>query len=87
MRHARITAALWAAAYVSLGALPDIRAAMLYSLSALTTYGHASALLPDHWKLLGALEALNGLLLFGLTTAFLFAMIQQVWPLGSRERR
>jgi hypothetical protein len=41
---------------------------MLYSLSALTTYGHASALLPDHWKMLGALEALNGALLFGLTT-------------------
>ena len=32
----------------------------------------------------GALEALNGMLLFGLTTAFLFAMIQKVWPLGSR---
>jgi hypothetical protein len=34
----------------------------------------------------GALEALNGMLLFGLTTAFLFAMIQKVWPLGSRGR-
>ena len=34
---------------------------------------------------MGALEALNGMLLFGLTTAFLFAMIQRVWPLGSRE--
>jgi hypothetical protein len=29
---------------------------------------------------MGALEALNGMLLFGLTTAFLFAMIQKVWP-------
>jgi len=35
----------------------------------------------------GALEALNGMLLFGLTTAFLFALIQKVWPLGSRGRR
>ena len=35
---------------------------------------------------MGALEALNGMLLFGLTTAFLFAMIQKVWPLGSRGR-
>jgi hypothetical protein len=33
---------------------------------------------------MGALEALNGMLLFGMTTAFLFAMIQKVWPLGSR---
>jgi hypothetical protein len=59
---------------------------MLYSLSALTTYGHASSSLTEHWRMLGALEALNGMLLFGLTTAFLFAMIQQVWPLGSRQR-
>jgi hypothetical protein len=35
---------------------------------------------------MGALEALNGMLSFGLTTAFLFAIIQRVWPLGSRER-
>jgi hypothetical protein len=30
---------------------------------------------------MGALEALNGMLLFALTTAFLFAMIQKVWSL------
>jgi MFS superfamily sulfate permease-like transporter len=79
-------AAVWAAAYLLLRALPDMRTAMLYSVSALTTYGHASALLPDRWKMLGALEALNGMLLFGLTTAFLFAMIQGIWSLGSRDR-
>jgi hypothetical protein len=38
------------------------------------------------WQLMGPLEALNGMLLFGLTTAFMFAVIQKVWPLGSRER-
>lgn len=80
-------AAVWVVAYLLLGALPDTKAAMLYSLSALTTYGHANAFLPDHWKLLGALEALNGTLLFGLTTAFLFAMVQEVWPLGNWNRR
>jgi hypothetical protein len=36
--------------------------------------------LEEQWQLMGALEALNGMLLFGLTTAFLFAMIQKVWP-------
>jgi len=80
-----IEAGIWAAAYRFLGALRDNRSAMLYSLSAITTYGHANLYLKDHWQLMGALEALNGMLLFGLTTAFLFAMIQRVWPLGSRE--
>ena len=56
---------------------------MLYSLSAMTTYGHADVFLESQWQLMGALEALNGWLLFGLTTAFLFAVIQKVWLLGS----
>jgi hypothetical protein len=81
-----IEAATWAAAYRLLGALPDTRSAMLYSLSAMTSYGHANLFLEEQWQLMGALEALNGMLLFGLTTAFLFAMIQKVWPLGSRGR-
>jgi hypothetical protein len=80
-----LEAAIWAAAYWFLAALPDARTAMLYSLSAITSYGHANLYLKDRWQLMGALEALNGMLLFGLTTAFLFAMIQRVWPLGSRE--
>ena len=81
-----IESGIWAAFYRFLGALPDNRSAMLYSLSAMTTYGHANLYLKDRWQLIGALEALNGMLLFGLTTAFLFAMIQRVWPLGSRAR-
>ena len=79
--------AIWAAAYRFLDALPDTRSAMLYSLSAMTSYGHANLFLNNRWQLMGALEALNGMLLFGLTTAFLFAMIQRVWPLGSRQHR
>jgi len=79
-------AAIWAVSYWLLGALPDPKLAMLYSLSAMTSYGHASLFLEAQWQLMGALEALNGMLLFGLTTAFLFAMIQKVWPLGSRGR-
>jgi peptidoglycan biosynthesis protein MviN/MurJ (putative lipid II flippase) len=81
-----IEGGIWAVAYRFLDALPDQKTAMLYSLSAMTSYGHANLFLSPHWQLMGALEALNGMLLFGLTTAFLFAMIQRVWPLGSRER-
>jgi MFS superfamily sulfate permease-like transporter len=80
-----IEGAIWAAAYWFLAALPDPRTAMLYSISAMTSYGHAALYLKDRWQMMGALEALNGMLLFGLTTAFLFAMIQRVWPIGSRD--
>jgi hypothetical protein len=79
-----IEGAAWAGAYLFLGAVPDAKSAMLYSLNAMTTYGHESVSLEPHWQMMGALEALNGMLLFGLTTAFLFAMIQEVWPLAVR---
>ncbi len=54
---------------------------MLYSLGAITSYGHAPVFLEGRWRLLGAIEAVNGMILFGLTTAFLFAAIHEVWPL------
>jgi MFS superfamily sulfate permease-like transporter len=77
----------WAAAFFYLGAVPDPKSAMLYSLNAMTTYGHESVSLAPQWQMMGALEALNGMLLFGLTTAFLFAMIQEVWPQALRRGR
>ena len=44
----------------------------------------AGGVIGGSW-LMGALEALNGMLLFGLTTAWLFAMIQEVWPIHRRH--
>ena len=74
-------AGIWAWTYWSLGAVPDGKSALLFSLNAITAYGHTNLRLAAHWQLMGALEALNGLLLFGLTTAFLYGVIRRVWPL------
>ena len=79
-----IEAGIWAAAYRLLGALPDGETAMLYSLSAITTYGHSQLFLTDRWRLMGALEALNGVILIGLTTALMYGLIQRVWPVENR---
>ena len=77
---------IWAVAYRLVGALPDNSSAVLYSLSAMTAYGHANLNLERHWQLMGAMEALNGMLLFGLTTAYLFGIIQRAWSLkGARS--
>jgi hypothetical protein len=80
-----IEAGIWALAFLGLGALPNFKSAMLYSLNAMTSYGHTNISLEDHWHLMGALEALNGWLLFGLTTAFLFAVMQKVMRIANRE--
>jgi hypothetical protein len=79
--------AIWATAYLLLGALPDFKSAMLYSLNAVTSYGHDTLVLKGQWQLMGALEALNGWLLFGLTTAFLFGMMQRAWLSDDGELR
>jgi hypothetical protein len=80
-----IEAFIWAVAYRFLGALSDINSAMLYSLNAITSYGHTNLRLDGPWSLMGSFEALNGWLLFGLTAAFLFAMTQRFLLLDGRH--
>jgi hypothetical protein len=72
-----IEGTVWAGAFRLLRALPDNKSAMLYSLNAMTSYGHTNIHLAPGWEMMGALEALNGWILFGLTTAFLFNVIQK----------
>jgi hypothetical protein len=69
---------IWAFAYGVLGALPDYKSAVLYSLNAITSYGHDNLTLAPRWAMMGPLEALNGCIMFGLTTAFLFTLMQKV---------
>ena len=71
-----IEAAFWAAAYVWLGALESPEAAILYSVDAMATRGASGLTLQPHWRMMGALEAANGMLLFGISTAFIFTIMQ-----------
>jgi hypothetical protein len=81
-----LEAACWGITFRLLGALPDARLAMLYSLNAMTTFGHVTFDLANQWKLMGALEALNGILLFGLSTAFMFALLVRLNFAGEHGR-
>ncbi len=57
-----LEAAACAGLYLWVGALPDCSDAMLYSLGAITSYGHAEVYLAERGRLLGAIEAVNGLI-------------------------
>ncbi len=74
---------MWSIAYHLLGTLGvgDRKDAMLYSISVMTTVGGTPLHLEPKWAIMGPLEALDGWILFGLTGAFLFALIQKVWSL------
>ena len=71
-----VEAALWAAAYVWLGALDSPETAILYSVDSMATRGASGVMLQPHWQLMGALEAADGMLLFGISTAFIFTVMQ-----------
>ena len=76
-----IEAALWAAAYLGLGALDNAAEAMLFSIDSMTTPGASGLALHQHRHVMGALEAVAGMLMFGISTAYVFAVMQLYWPM------
>jgi hypothetical protein len=82
-----IEAALWAATYWWLGALASPAEAFLYSVDSISTRGASGLILERHWRMVGALEAVDGMLLFGISTAYIFTVMQAYWPLMTRRRQ
>jgi hypothetical protein len=74
-----VEATIWAASYVWVGALASLDDAMLYSVNSMTTLGASGLTVPPEWRIMGALEAADGMLLFGISTAFIFAVMQAYW--------
>ena len=68
---------LWALALEATGAVADIGAAIYSSAGSYTTSGSDIAL-PPQWKLLGPFEAVAGMLMFGVSTAFIFAVVNRL---------
>lgn len=74
-----IESVVWAIVYVWLGALPSPAAAALYSVDSMTTRGASGLFLAPQWRMMGAMEAGDGMLLFGISTAFLFYVMLHLW--------
>lgn len=69
---------LYACVYLALGALHDLESAVYFSTTSFTTIGYGDIVLDHKWRLVGAIEGANGLLLFGWSTAFLFSIISRM---------
>lgn len=65
---------VWAGFYVWKDALPDFHAAAYFSAVTYTTTGYGDIVLPEAWRVLGAVEALTGILMCGWSTGFFFAV-------------
>lgn len=74
---------IWAVAYLLLlpvSQLDSFEKATYFSMVTFTTLGFGDITLADHeWRLLSGIEALNGILLVGWTTAFIFMVVQRSW--------
>jgi hypothetical protein len=81
-----ITVILWAIVYWWLGAIGSFADAVYFSLDSYTTRGASGLVIGAPWRMMGAMEAVDGVLLFGLTTAFLFAVMQVWWPIWMARR-
>ena len=74
-----IECGIWAAAYLWLGGLDSPTDALLFSIDSMSTRGASGLTLQRHWQLMGALESVNGMLVFGVSTAWLFTVAQGYW--------
>ena len=61
------------------GALPDLQTAMYFSGVTYTTTGYGDLVLPENWRLVGAVEALTGILMCGWSTGFFFAAVSRLF--------
>jgi hypothetical protein len=73
-----IQIALWALATLMCGASSTFERAFYCSAQNYTALGYGDCIFSERWRLLGPLEAVNGLLLFGLSTALMFAVMSRL---------
>ena len=77
---------LWAAVYMLVGAFQDLEPALYFSTVTFTTLGYDDVLLDERWRLMASLEAANGIIVFGLSTAVVLATVQRVYFREEPER-
>jgi hypothetical protein len=70
--------AFWALALVLCGEFSSFTAAFFYSGNTYTTLGDSTTVLSARWKLLAPIEAADGMLMFGITTAIIFTVIHRL---------
>lgn len=68
----------YAALYDAMRALPDFETALYFSTSTYATIGYGDVVLPRAWRIVGAIEGANGVILLGWSTAFFVAVVSRI---------
>lgn len=77
---------IWAAFYHSRSLFNSYETSLYFSLKTYTTIGYGDVLLPERWRLLGGIEGLSGVLLCGVSTAFIFAILNALFQTRPQAR-
>ncbi len=77
----------WAVMYLWLGEFESLERALYFSAVTFTTLGYGDITLQERWQLLSSVEAVNGIILFGVSTAFLFAVMRRLFEAASIIQR
>ena len=70
---------IWAGFYFFIEEIPTFETALYFSTSSFTTVGYGDVTLSEEWRLLSSLESANGMILFGWSTAFIFAIVHRIY--------
>lgn len=76
---------LWAASFTVIGVVDDFETALYFSTITFSTVGYGDVVPHPEWRMLAALEGVNGFLLIGWSTAYLIAAGMRVGPFRSGE--
>lgn len=73
----------WASTYWLMGGISAFQDAIYFSLVTYTTLGYGDIILAEGFRTLAAMEAVTGVLVFGISTAFLVGYFAQLMPRSS----
>lgn len=68
----------YAALYAFTGALGTFEEALYFSTSTYATIGYGDVVLSHEWRVLGAIEGANGVILLGWSTAFFVSIVRRI---------
>jgi hypothetical protein len=66
---------IYALSYMALGAIGDLRDAVYFSTITYGAIGYSDAIMAREWRLVSAIEGINGILMIGWSTAFLIRVV------------
>ena len=78
---------IWALLFMLLGEFEHFREAFYHSAVNFSTLGYGDIVMSDERRLLGPMEAVNGVLMIGVTTAALMAALQDVVKKAIQQNR